>query len=211
MSNPSNSTLSVAAILAESATNHADSVALVMGDQEITYATLWEETKAYAGALRARGIGPGDAVAVLLPNVPDFARCYYGILALGATVVPVHALLKGREIEYILRDSGAKLLLVGAPLLAEGARAPPARASTRSRCCCPTTRSTTSRSPASRTRRRPRSLSTPTSRSTRRRPRRSSTRAARPASPRARSGATSRSSSRSARSSSTRCRSTRTT
>ncbi|ROS73359.1 long-chain fatty acid--CoA ligase [Cellulomonas sp. PhB143] len=122
MSNPTHATLSVATILAESAKEYRDKDALIMGDQRITYATLWEETKAYAGALRARGIGPGDAVAVLLPNVPDFARAYYGILALGATVVPVHALLKGREIEYVLRDSGARLFLVGAPLLGEGAK-----------------------------------------------------------------------------------------
>ncbi|GII98944.1 long-chain acyl-CoA synthetase [Sediminihabitans luteus] len=128
MSNPtqapsSHSTLSVAAILAESATRHPDKVALVLGEQRTTYRELWDQTRAYAGALRARGIGPGDTVAVLLPNVPDFARAYYGVLALGATVVPVHALLKAREIEYVLRDSGARAILVGAPMLAEGGKA----------------------------------------------------------------------------------------
>jgi long-chain acyl-CoA synthetase len=57
-----------------------------------------------------------------VPNVPDFPRAYYAILALGAVVVPVHALLKAGEIEYVLRDSGAKLLICAAPLLAEGAK-----------------------------------------------------------------------------------------
>lgn len=114
-------TISVAAILAESARRTPDRTALIVGDEETSYAELWLGTRAYAGALRARGIGPGDAVAVLIPNVPDFARVYYAILSLGAIVVPVHALLKAREIDYVLRDSGAGMLICAAPLLTEGA------------------------------------------------------------------------------------------
>ncbi|MFC4398192.1 long-chain-fatty-acid--CoA ligase [Arthrobacter sedimenti] len=114
-------TISVAAVLAESAKRTPDNIALVVGEDQVSYSDLWRQTRAYAGALRARGIGPGDAVAVLIPNVPDFARVYYAILSLGAIVVPVHALLKAREIEYVLQDSGAKLLICAAPLLGEGA------------------------------------------------------------------------------------------
>lgn len=114
-------TISVAAILAESARRTPDRIALIVGEEETSYASLWHETRAYAGALRARGIGPGDAVAVLIPNVPDFARVYYAVLSLGAIVVPVHALLKAREIEYVLQDSGARMLVCAAPLLTEGA------------------------------------------------------------------------------------------
>jgi long-chain acyl-CoA synthetase len=113
-------TISVAAILAESARRTPDSIALIVGEDETSYGELWRQTRAYAGALRARGIGPGDAVAVLIPNVPDFARVYYAVLSLGAIVVPVHALLKAREIEYVLQDSGARLLVCAAPLLKEG-------------------------------------------------------------------------------------------
>ena len=115
-------TMSVASILAESARRLPDNIALIFGDQQIDYATLWDETRAYAGALRARGIGSGDAVAVLIPNVPDFPRVYYAILALGGVVVPVHALLKADEIAYVLKDSGSKLLICAAPLLGEGAK-----------------------------------------------------------------------------------------
>ncbi|WP_346958346.1 long-chain fatty acid--CoA ligase [uncultured Arthrobacter sp.] len=114
-------TISVAAILAESARRSPDSIALIVGADETSYGELWRSTLAYAGALRARGIGPGDAVAVLIPNVPDFARVYYAILSLGAIVVPVHALLKAREIEYVLQDSGARMLICAAALLKEGA------------------------------------------------------------------------------------------
>lgn len=115
-------TISVAAILAESAARSPEATALIVGDEETTYGQLWQQTRAYAGALRARGIGPGDAVAVLIPNVADFARAYYAVLALGGVVVPVHALLKAREIDYALRDSGARLLICAAPLLSEGAQ-----------------------------------------------------------------------------------------
>ncbi|MEV8147450.1 long-chain fatty acid--CoA ligase [Arthrobacter sp. NPDC080073] len=115
-------TVSVAAILAESAARCPEGTALIVGDEETSYGQLWEQTRAYAGALRARGIGPGDPVAVLIPNVADFARAYYAVLALGGIVVPIHALLKAGEIQYALRDSDARLLICAAPLLGEGAQ-----------------------------------------------------------------------------------------
>jgi len=120
MPNPTFQTLSVAAILKEAADRTPEATAVVVGDDAISYARLWDESRAYAGALRSRGVQPGDAVAILIPNVADFPRVYYAILALGAVVVPVHALLKADEIEYVLRDSGAKLLICAAPLLGEG-------------------------------------------------------------------------------------------
>jgi long-chain acyl-CoA synthetase len=115
-------TMSVASILAETAHRLPDNVALIFQGEEIRYGELWEQTRRYAGALRDRGIGPGDRVALMIPNVPDFPRVYYGALALGAVVVPVHALLKAEEIDYVLRDSGAALLVCAAPLLGEGAK-----------------------------------------------------------------------------------------
>jgi long-chain acyl-CoA synthetase len=114
-------TMTLAAILAESAARHPDRDAVVLGDQRISYAELWEQTRRYAAVLSDRGVGPGDTVAMLMPNVPDFPRVYYAALSLGAVVVPVHALLVGREIAYVLRDSGAKVLVAAAPLLSQGA------------------------------------------------------------------------------------------
>ena len=115
-------TMSVASILAETAHRSPESVALIFDGTEISYGDLWEQTLHYAGALRDRGIGPDDRVALMIPNVPDFPRVYYGALALGATVVPIHALLKAEEIAYVLQDSGAALLICAAPLLGEGAK-----------------------------------------------------------------------------------------
>ncbi|MGH3652454.1 long-chain-fatty-acid--CoA ligase [Glutamicibacter sp.] len=117
----SNLTVSVAAILAEGAARYGELNAITVDGRSTTYEQLWEQAREYAGALQAQGIEAGDRVALLIPNVTDFARAYYAVLALGAVAVPVHALLKAREISYILEDSEAKLLICAAPLLAEGA------------------------------------------------------------------------------------------
>ena len=114
--------LSIASILSESATRHPDNDAVVLGDLRITYSQLWGHARQYAAVLRERGVGPGDKVALLIPNTPHFPLAYFGALALGAVAVPVHALLKAEEIEFVLRDSGAKTLVCAAPLLGEGAK-----------------------------------------------------------------------------------------
>ncbi|MCU1691793.1 MAG: long-chain fatty acid--CoA ligase [Frankiales bacterium] len=114
--------LTIASILAESAVRHADRTAVVLGDLTLTYSQLWAHARQYAQVLKDQGIGPGDKVALLLPNTPHFPLTYYGVLALGGVCVPVHALLKAEEIEYVLTDSGAKALVCAAPLLGEGAK-----------------------------------------------------------------------------------------
>ncbi len=114
--------LTIASILAESAVRHADRTAVVLGELRLTYAQLWGHALQYASVLRDRGVGPGDKVALLLPNTPHFPLAYFAVLALGGVAVPVHALLKAEEIEYVLSDSGAKALVCAAPLLGEGAK-----------------------------------------------------------------------------------------
>ncbi|WP_403021381.1 long-chain fatty acid--CoA ligase [Salinibacterium sp. GXW1014] len=123
LTSPGFGTLSVAAILSDTAHRFPERTALIIGDHKIKYGDLWQQTLAYAGALRARGVKRGDRVAMLVPNVPDFARVYYAVLSLGAVVVPIHLLLKAEEIEYVLRDSGSTLLVAAAPMLAEGGKA----------------------------------------------------------------------------------------
>ncbi|GGQ40886.1 long-chain-fatty-acid--CoA ligase [Couchioplanes azureus] len=103
--------LSLATILAESARRYPDKVAVVDGETRTTYRDLWAESLSYAAGLQELGIRPDDAVAVLIPNITDFPRVYYGALAAGARVVPVHLLLTPEEMAYILRDSGASMLV----------------------------------------------------------------------------------------------------
>ncbi|MEU4478905.1 long-chain fatty acid--CoA ligase [Micromonospora sp. NPDC023966] len=115
--------LSLAMVLAEAARRHPDTVAVVDGDTRVSYAELWRQARGYAAGLRELGVDPGDAVALLAPNVVDFPRVYYGALAAGAVLVPVHLLLTVDEAVHVLRDSGAKLLVCHSSQLALGAAA----------------------------------------------------------------------------------------
>ena len=77
-------TLSLAAILAEAARRYPDKVAVVDAGTRVTYHELWEQARSYASGLRELGVRPGDTVALLIPNVLDFPRAYFGALAAGA-------------------------------------------------------------------------------------------------------------------------------
>jgi long-chain acyl-CoA synthetase len=116
-------TLSLATVLAEGARRFPDRVAVVDTGTRVTYRELWAQTLAYAAGLKELGVRPGDTVAVLIPNVLDFPRVYFGALAAGAAVVPVHLLLTPEEIAYVLRDSGASVLVSHSSQLAAGAAA----------------------------------------------------------------------------------------
>ena len=94
--------------LSKTAAEHPDAVALKLDDIELTYAALDGASSLVAGLLKERGVEPGDRVGMMLPNVPYFPVIYYGILKAGAAVVPMNVLLKGREAEFYLSDSGAK-------------------------------------------------------------------------------------------------------
>jgi long-chain acyl-CoA synthetase len=97
-----------ATLLTRAAERFADRPAVKLDDTVIPYAAVDQATQRVAGLLRARGVGPGDRVGLQLPNVPYFPFAYYGILRLGAVVVPMNPLLKDREVAFQLSDSGAK-------------------------------------------------------------------------------------------------------
>jgi long-chain acyl-CoA synthetase len=101
----------IADILSHSAAAHPDRTAIKLDDHELSYRELDAVAAKVAGLLRAKGVGPGDRVGVMLPNVPHFAACYYGALRLGAAVVPMNVLLKEREVAFYLGDSEATVLL----------------------------------------------------------------------------------------------------
>jgi len=112
--------LAVASILAESALRQPGRTAIVFGEERISHADLWYQARVYGAQFRRLGVKPGDRVALLMLNTPEFPRAYYGALAVGAVVVPVHALLTAPEITYVLRDSGAKVLVGDKALAATG-------------------------------------------------------------------------------------------
>ncbi|MGW6490471.1 long-chain-fatty-acid--CoA ligase [Streptomyces sp. NPDC055056] len=116
-------TLSLAAILAENARRRPSKTALVEGDLRLTFAEVWESALAQAGALTGLGVRPGDRVALMAPNTAEFPHAYYAIAAAGGVVVPVHLLLSASEVEHVLEDSGATLLLCHPAQEATGAAA----------------------------------------------------------------------------------------
>ena len=97
--------------LESAAAQFPDREALVFRDRRITYREMDEEANRVANGLMATGIGQGDHVALVCPNVPEFVSCYFGILKVGAVVVCVSALLRGREIEYQLEHSDAVAMI----------------------------------------------------------------------------------------------------
>ena len=100
--------LNLAVLLEDSARSVPDRDAVVCGPARLTYAELDAAASRVAAGLAARGIGPGDQVALSCPNLPWFPIAYHGILKAGATVVPLNVLLTEREIAYHLADSAAK-------------------------------------------------------------------------------------------------------
>lgn len=102
------STRNLSALLTRSVNRYPERTAIVFGDERITYAALEAAANKVANLLVARGIKPGDKVALSCPNLPHFTVIYFGILKTGATVVPLNVLLKGHEVAYHLNDSDAK-------------------------------------------------------------------------------------------------------
>jgi long-chain acyl-CoA synthetase len=97
--------------LTDAATEDGERPAVKLDDLTLTYAQLEASAAAVAGLLREHGVEPGDRVGLQMPNVPYFPAIYYAALRLGAVVVPMNPLLKGREVAFHLSDSGAKLVL----------------------------------------------------------------------------------------------------
>ena len=103
--------------LAASVASRFDGLALIARDRQLSYNELFGDVNRLARALSSLGIVPGDAVAVLLPNCPEFTVSYYATVAIGAMCVPANPLLKPAELAYIWNDCGARLVVTAAPLL----------------------------------------------------------------------------------------------
>ncbi|MCW2719465.1 MAG: 4-coumarate--CoA ligase [Pseudonocardia sp.] len=97
----------VGALLAGSARRFGDRTALHYYGRELSVAHLYERACAFANALGAAGIGRGDVVAIHLPNCPQYAVAYYGILLAGATFSPTNPLLPPADLAFQLADCGA--------------------------------------------------------------------------------------------------------
>ncbi|HEU5293750.1 MAG TPA: AMP-binding protein, partial [Burkholderiaceae bacterium] len=94
----------------------ANASALYFRDDVYTYAELNAACERAAANLRARAIGNGDSVALALPNAPALVAHLFGILKIGATVVPLNPSLTIGEVSWLINASGARALVTTVPL-----------------------------------------------------------------------------------------------
>lgn len=99
-------------LLRRSAARHGDRVAIIDGELSRTYTELDADASRIANALRVRGIGRGDRVALLSRNSLEYAQVVFGVARSGAVLVPVNFMLGAGEIGYILRHSASQGLIV---------------------------------------------------------------------------------------------------
>lgn len=98
--------------LAEQASRSPARTAVFYKDKEISFRELEERAGRCRGALAALGIKPGDRVALVMSDSPEMMIAMLGVMGMGAIVVPCSTMLKPAELEYMLQDSGAKVVIV---------------------------------------------------------------------------------------------------
>ena len=103
---------SLTQLLEESFRKHASRPFSVCMDQWMTYGELDDLSKALGAWLQSRGLEPGARVAIMLPNIPQFAVTMAAVLRAGYTCVNVNPLYTPRELEHQLKDSGATAIVI---------------------------------------------------------------------------------------------------
>lgn len=103
--------LTCARWLADHARQRPDSLAVVVGEQRLDFATLEGQVGRLAAALRAAGIAPGDRVATLLPNSLAALLVYHALPRIGAVLVPLSTMLLADGLAGLLADAEPRLLI----------------------------------------------------------------------------------------------------
>ncbi|MCA1830126.1 MAG: AMP-binding protein [Actinobacteria bacterium] len=119
------------------AEEHPDNVFAKFRDGHVTWGAFWDRIRRFARGIRAAGVKPGERVALLLPNCPEFLDVFYGVISAGASPVPLNTGQQGETLAYMLRDCGARAIVADASLqqrydpggLIEVVRGAPARGS----------------------------------------------------------------------------------
>jgi len=84
---------------------------MIHGARRITYTQFLDRSRRLAAALWRAGVGKGDTVAIMAPNVPEMLEAHNGVPMLGAVLCPINFRLDAGSIAFILRHSEAKVLL----------------------------------------------------------------------------------------------------
>ena len=103
---------SLVALMQESFAKYADRVAYSFMGKDVTFGQTDKLSQALAGYLQSLGLAKGDRVAIMMPNCPQYPVAVAAILRAGYVVVNVNPLYTPRELEYQLKDSGAKAIVI---------------------------------------------------------------------------------------------------
>ena len=98
-------------LLARTAYTYPRRVGVIQGDRRLAWAEVYARCRRLASALQRRGIGVGDTVATVLPNVPAMYEAHFGVPMAGAVLNTINTRLDAATIGFILRHAEAKLLL----------------------------------------------------------------------------------------------------
>src|SRR4051794_17822859 len=104
-------------ILTRQAARYGERTLFVFGETRWTYAQTAGIAAASARRLIEAGIRPGDRVALMCSNRPEFLQIYLGCAWMGALTVPINTALRGIQLSHILRNSSPQLLAIEASLL----------------------------------------------------------------------------------------------
>jgi fatty-acyl-CoA synthase len=102
--------------LARTAAVFPQRLACVHGDLRFSYAELYARCRRLASALRGRGVGVGDTVAVMAPNVPAMLEAHYGVPMCGAVLNALNVRLEPATIAYSLQQATSKKPPASSPL-----------------------------------------------------------------------------------------------
>lgn len=109
--------MNIAQLLSQPAKTFGQRPAVCVGTRTwCDYAGLTARTAALAASLKARGLTAGDRVVIWMGGRPEYFEILFGIWTAGCTAVPVNAKLHPRELDYIVADSGARLLFTDRPV-----------------------------------------------------------------------------------------------
>jgi fatty-acyl-CoA synthase len=111
--NPANyQSLSPLTFLERAASTFPKTIAVIHGERRINYEEFYARTRRLASALSQRGIGLGDTVAVIAPNIPAMLDAHYGVMMTGGVLNAINYRLSPQEIAFILDHGEAKGLIV---------------------------------------------------------------------------------------------------
>jgi fatty-acyl-CoA synthase len=120
--------LSPLSFLKRSAHVYPDKVAVIHGDRRYSYAEFYARSRRLASALAAHGVGAGDTVAVMAPNIPEMLECHFAVPMLGAVLNAINIRLDAPTVGFILEHGEAKVVITDkqfSPVMSEALKTTP--------------------------------------------------------------------------------------